>query len=176
MKKTYFRLLPALLAAALCVMALWAVPLGPVPVTLATLGVYLAAGLLPWRQAAAGVGLYVLLGAVGLPVFSGFTGGLHRLTGVTGGFLLGYILCAALASRLMAGKRPFMVPVGLLAGTAVLYTVGTLWYLAQSGGTLWGAVLVCVVPFLPGDAAKLLVATAVVWPLRRRLERLHRHK
>ena len=79
--------LTALLAAALCVMAPLAVPLGPVPVTLATLGVYLAAGLLgPWRGAAA-VGLYLLLGAVGVPVFAGFTAGFPVLFGVTGGYL-----------------------------------------------------------------------------------------
>ena len=90
--------LTALLAAALCVMAPMTVPLSPVPITLATLGVYLAAGLLgPWRGAAA-VGLYLLLGAVGVPVFAGFSAGFPVLFGLTGGFLWGYLPAVLIVS------------------------------------------------------------------------------
>ena len=165
--------LTALLAAALCVMAPLAVPLGPVPVTLATLGVYLAAGLLgPWRGAAA-VGLYLALGAVGVPVFAGFLGGVSRLAGPTGGFLLGYlpmaVICALFAARF--GTRRWAPLLGMVLGTAVLYTVGTVWLCLQTGVRPGEAVVVCVLPFLPGDCLKMAAAWLLGPMLRRRLER-----
>lgn len=165
--------LTALLAAALCVLAPLAVPVGFVPVTLATLGVYLAAGLLgSWRGTAA-VGLYLLLGAVGLPVFAGFSGGVQQLVGLTGGYLWGYLLCALTAGLLLQrSHRPVLVPVWLAAGTAVLYAVGTGWYWWQTGGTPGAAVAACVLPFLPADAIKIAVATALILPLRERVRRL----
>ena len=163
----------ALFAAALCVLAPLAVPVGFVPVTLATLGVYLAAGLLgPWRGTAA-VGLYLLLGAVGLPVFAGFTGGVQQLMGLTGGYLWGYLLCALTVGLLLKHSyRPALVPVWLACGTAVLYAAGTGWYWWQTGGTVGAALTVCVLPFLPADAVKIAVATALILPLGERVRRL----
>jgi len=163
----------ALFAAALCVLAPLAVPVGFVPVTLATLGVYLAAGLLgPWRGTAA-VGLYLLLGAVGAPVFAGFAGGVQQLVGLTGGYLWGYLLCALMAGLLLQrSHRPVLVPVWLAVGTAVLYAAGTGWYWWQTGGTPGAALAVCVMPFLPADVVKIAVATALILPLRERVGRI----
>ena len=163
--------LTALLAAALCVMAPWAVPLGPVPVTLATLGVYLAAGLLgPWRGATA-VGLYLLLGAVGVPVFAGFSAGFPVLFGVTGGFLWGYLPCVMVAGWLSRRGHPALWPLWLLGGTLILYAVGAVWYMLQTDVGLGGAVLT-VLPSLPGELIKIVVATALTIPLRERVRRL----
>ncbi len=162
--------LTALLAAALCVIAPIAVPLGPVPVTLATLGVYLAAGLLgPWRGAAA-VGLYLLLGAVGVPVFAGFTAGFPVLFGATGGFLWGYLPCVLVAGLLCRAGRPALLPLWLFCGTVVLYAMGAAWLFIH-GVTLAGA-LWLLVPAIPGDVAKIAVATALILPLRGRVDRL----
>lgn len=163
----------ALLSAALCILAPLAVPLGPVPVSLATLGVYVAAGLLgPWRGAAA-VGLYLLLGGIGVPVFAGFTGGFQQLIGVTGGFLWGYLLCAVTAGLLLRIRfSPAFVPLWLAAGTAVLYAAGAAWYMVQTGLGIGAALLTCVVPFIPGDVVKIAVATALILPLRGRVCRL----
>ena len=164
--------LTALLAAALCVMAPVAVPLGPVPVTLATLGVYLAAGLLgPWRGAAA-VGLYLLLGGIGVPVFAGFSAGFPHLFGLTGGFLWGYIPCVVLAGLLCSVGRREMTPVWLACGTVVLYVVGVAWYVWQSDVDLSFAMFACVTCTLPGEAVKIAVATGLILPLRKRVERL----
>lgn len=162
----------ALLAAALCVMAPLAVPLGPVPVTLATLGVYLAAGLLgPWRGCAA-VGLYLALGAVGVPVFAGFAGGFQQFTGLTGGFLWGYLLCALVAGGLCRRASKHLIPVWLSCGTAVLYAAGCGWYIWQTGAPLGAALLACVVPSLPGELVKIAVATGLILSLRDRVTRL----
>lgn len=166
-------LVTALLAAALCVMAPLAVPLGPVPVTLATLGVYLAAGLLGPGRGTAAVGVYLTLGAMGVPVFAGFAGGFQQLTGLTGGFLWGYLLCAATAGALTRlWQRPLMVPVALATGAVVLYGVGCGFYAWQTHTPLWTAVLTCGVPSLPGEAVKIAVASALILSLRGRVGRV----
>ena len=162
----------ALLTAALCVMAPMAVPIGPVPITLATLGIYLAAGLLgPWRGAAA-VGLYLALGAVGVPVFAGFSAGLPHLFGPAGGFLWGYLPCVIVAGLLCRGDRMGVLPLSLATGTAILYAVGVAWYMAQTGVDLADALLICVMFTLPGEAIKIAVATALIIPLRGRVNHL----
>lgn len=162
----------ALLAAALCVMAPFSLPVGPVPLTLATLGVYLAAALLGPAEGTAAVALYVLLGALGVPVFSGFTGGVQRLAGVTGGYIVGYILCAAVVGLLWRRlDKAWRLALALVCGTAVLYAFGTAWYVAQTGTPLWSALLLCVAPFLPGDAAKIIVICGGVPPLKKTLIR-----
>ncbi len=163
----------ALFAAVLCVLAPFAVPLGPVPVTLATLGVYLTAGLLgPWRGGAA-VSIYLLLGALGVPVFAGFTGGFPQLFGPTGGFLWGYLLCALLVGFLTRRlPRPALIPVWLTAGAVVLYAAGTAGYMAHTGVPLVGALAVCVVPSIPGELVKIAAATGLILSLRGPLTRL----
>ena len=170
--KLRYNVATALMAAALCVAAPVAVPLGPVPVTLATLVVYLAAGLLgPWRSAAA-VGLYLLLGAVGLPVFAGFSGGFPHLLGPTGGFLWGYLLCALLAGALCPRSRPALLPLWLAVGAAVLYAAGCGWYAWQTHTPLWTAVAVCALPCLAGEMVKIAVASGLILSLRGRVQRL----
>ena len=165
-------LLTALMAAALCVMAPWAISLLSVPATLATLGVYLAAGLLgPWRGTAA-VGLYLLIGAVGMPVFAGFSGGIQHLFGLTGGFLWGYLPCAFVAGLLCRHGKPQMTPLWLAIGTMVLYAIGVAWVVWQAQVNLATALLACVTYTLPGEAIKIMAATGLILPLKKRVERL----
>ena len=163
----------ALMAAVLCALSPWAIPVGVVPLSLSTLGVYLAVGLLGMRQGSAAVGVYLLLGALGVPVFAGFSGGLAHIVGPTGGYLPGYLACAVSAGALLAWQpRRCLVPLWLTVGTLVLYAVGTLWYLWQTACPLWSALAVCVLPFLVADGAKIAVATVVIWSLRGRLRPL----
>ena len=165
-------LLTALLAAALCVLAPLAVPLGPVPVTLATLGVYLAAGLLgPWRGCAA-VGLYLTIGALGVPVFAGFSGGFQQCIGPTGGFLWGYLLCALIAGLLGRIGGRALTPLWLVCGALSLYATGCGWFAWQTGTSWWAAVVLCGVPCLPGELVKIAVATGLILSLRDRVGRL----
>ena len=163
----------ALMAAVVCALSPWAIPVGLVPLSLSTLGVYVAVGLLGTRRGVTAVGVYLLLGALGVPVFSGFSGGLIHLVGPTGGYLLGYLLCALVAGALMARfPRRGLVPLWLTMGTLVLYAVGTLWYGWQTACPLWSALAVCVLPFLVADAVKIAAATIVIWSLRGRLRSL----
>ena len=169
--KTYALAMTAVMAAVTCVLAPVALPIGPIPITLCTLVIYLTAYLLPWRWATAATVVYILLGAVGMPVFTGFTGGVGKMLGPTGGYIVGYIplaLICALSVRLFPKKRVLQV-VGMLLGTAVLYALGTAWYCVQAQAALGAAVAACVFPFIPGDLLKIAVAVAAGPVLHARL-------
>jgi len=157
--------LSALFAALTAAGALVAVPLpfSPVPVTLQTLFTYLAVLLLGGRLAALSQLVYVLLGCAGLPVFAGMRGRIGVLLGPTGGYLLGFVV-GALAGGIVAEAGPPSRKRRLLSSvlaTAVIYALGALWLAVTAGLDLLHAVLVGVVPFVPGDAAKALIAVEV---------------
>ncbi|MDR1064927.1 MAG: biotin transporter BioY [Oscillospiraceae bacterium] len=170
----------AVFTALLCAVAPLSLPVGPVPVSLATLVIYIAAGVLGRGRAALAVFVYILLGAAGLPVFTGFSGGVQKLVGVTGGYILGYIPLAfmsgifpAVGARRGGGRViGIMYPVGMIAGTAALYALGTAWFVVSTGSALSYALAVCVAPFLPGDAVKIAVAAVTAPAIRRGLGKL----
>ena len=150
------------LFAALTVICAWiSVPLGPVPVTLQTFAVFLAAALLGPRRGTLAVGVYILLGVVGLPVFSGFKG----LNHVTFGYVLGFLplgLLTAAAEKLFPGRK-LALPMGMALGLLVCYLIGTVWfwYVMHFRGTEYGfgkILSLCVVPFLVPDLFKLGLA------------------
>lgn len=154
----------ALMAVMMAVCAWISIP-GPVPFTLQTFAVFAALVLLGGRRGTFAVVVYLLLGAVGLPVFSGFRGGLAALLGVTGGYILGFLAAAALY-WLMTAKLGDSLPVvvcGCVVGMAACYAFGTAWfmalYTAQTGPmTVGGALSACVLPFIPFDALKIALA------------------
>lgn len=166
----------ALMAALICVAAPFTIPVGAVPLSLGTFAVYIAGGVLGRKRAAAAVVVYILIGAVGMPVFTGFCGGLAKLLGVTGGYIIGYIPCAML-SGLFRDKtaKPWALPVGMLLGTAACYFFGTAWFILStaqgslSGSSITAALLTCVVPFLPFDALKIAAASVLSGALRTKL-------
>lgn len=166
----------AIMAALICIAAPFSIPVGLVPISLATFAVYLAGGLLGSKRGALAVVVYILIGAVGLPVFSGFSGGLAKLLGVTGGYIIGYVPCALLSGLLYdRTKRVWTLPIGMVLGTLACYLFGTVWFLvstaegAITGASAAAAIMTCVVPFLPGDAIKIAAACALAMPLRARL-------
>ena len=152
------------IAAATAILAVCAwisLPVGAIPVTLQTLGVCLVAGVFKAKRAFFAVAAYLLLGLVGVPVFSGFRGGVSVFFEPTGGFLLGFLLFAPVVGWLCKGGfwQRFLA---MLFGLVLLYAVGTVWFATlTSGAELSGfaaALSVCVLPFLPFDIAKLLLA------------------
>lgn len=162
----------AIFTALLCVAAPVSVPLPwLVPISLATLVVYIAAAVLGARRAAAAVLAYVTLGAVGVPVFSGYQAGFGVLFGVTGGYIIGYVPLALVAGRLTAlpMRRHCACALGMTAGTAVMYALGTSWYMLMTGSTISVALVSCVVPFVGVDIVKIAIATAIAVPLSDRL-------
>lgn len=158
----------AMFAALLCLCAWIAVPLGDAVVTMQTFGLFLTLGVLGGKRGCAAVLVYLLLGAVGLPVFSGFRGGLGALLGVTGGYILGFAALALvywMISALLPDKLPVRVCACIL-GLLVCYGFGTVWFyvLYVKGGNAIGigaVLLKCVVPYLLPDGIKLVLAVAL---------------
>lgn len=165
----------ALMAAVLCVLGPMSLPIGPIPITLANLAVYLSVAILGMRGSFLSVLIYLLLGAAGMPVFSGYAGGLAKLVGPTGGYLAGYLLVAVIGgcfADLFSGK---VIPtaIGMVLGTAALYFVGTLWFLFQTQSAVAYALSVCVYPFIPFDLGKILFAALFGKTIRSGLIRSH---
>ena len=165
----------AVMAALICVAGPLSIAIGPIPLSLASFAVYLAGAVLGAKRGTLAVALYLLIGLVGVPVFSGFSGGLQKLAGVTGGYLVGYLPCAlitGLAVKPEGGDTPkWKLPAFMVLGTAVLYLIGTAWFMIQTKNTLAAAMGMCVVPFLPGDAIKIVAATLLAPPIRKALYR-----
>lgn len=162
--------LTALMTALLCVAAPITLPIGPIPLSLTTAVLALSA-LLLGGGAALCCGLYLLMGLIGLPVFSGFTGGIGVLAGPKGGFLLAYLPVTALWGALLCKMKrlPGQAAV-LLTGTGLLYAAGCAWYAVQTGASAMAALTVCVLPFLPGDGVKIAAVLIGGRALRSRLK------
>lgn len=169
--KTYNMVRIAVFAAMLCAVAPFSVMLGPVPITFGTLIIYMAGGVLGKKPATVAVAVYILLGAFGLPVFSGFSGGFGKLFGVTGGYIIGYIPLAYISGYFSYDNKSRNA-FGMILGTIVLYIFGTAWFVIQTSTPVFSSLALCVLPFLPGDALKI-AASAVLSPMiRRRITRV----
>lgn len=139
-----------------------------IPFTMQTFGIFLIFALLGGRRGSLAVLVYLLMGAVGLPVFSGFTGGLGQLLHVTGGYLLGFqfgLLAMWLLERVL-GRRTWALAAAMLAGLAVCYAFGTAWLMLAYAGTtgaagLGSVLLLYVAPYVVPDLVKLALALAV---------------
>lgn len=163
-------------AAALMAICSWISIPAAVPFTMQTFAVFLTVGLLGGKRGTVAVLVYLLLGAVGLPVFSGFSGGLGHLMGPTGGYMIGFIATALV----MWGMEKFMgnstkvLVVSMVAGLLVCYAFGTAWFIVvysrSSGAIGVGAALsMCVIPYIIPDALKIALATLLTRRLKRHL-------
>ena len=165
------------IGAVFIVLCSWIALPGPVPFTLQTFGVFFVIGFLKGRRSLWAVGVYILMGLVGIPVFSGFTGGAGTLLGATGGFILGFAV-AALVCRLTERwwQKGFGVKLAsMLLGLVICYGLGTLWYAyvfsAGSRGGFVSALSVCVVPFIVPDIVKVLAAAVLSGTIEKRLKK-----
>ena len=153
----------SLCAALMCVCS-WIQFPSAVPFTLQTFAVFFIALTFGTKKALTSTVIYILLGAVGLPVFSGFQGGVGALRGATGGFVLGFIpsvIAVSLLARKFA-KSFLSSAVCCLPGLAICYVSGLLWYVfVYGGGNLKSAFFVCVLPFIVPDVLKIILASTV---------------
>lgn len=158
----------ALMAALTAAGAYIAIPIGPVPIVLQNLFVMLAGLLLGGRWGLISVGVYLLAGAMGLPVFAGGTGGVGKFVGPTGGYLLGFAAAAYLIGLISEnGRGRVAVDVlAMLAGTLVIYAFGVSWLKVVTGMSFSKAVAVGMLPFLIGDAVKIAAAIPIARVLR----------
>lgn len=139
------------------------VPIGPVPIVLQNMFVFLAGLLLGSRWGLASVAVYLLAGICGLPVFAGGTGGIGRFAGPTGGFLLGYLPVVFLVGWIAERQpgRMFRDVAAMLLGAAVLYACGVPWLKMVTGMPLAKALAVGMYPFLLGDGIKIAAAALI---------------
>ena len=159
-----------LFAALLALCAWLSFPLGDAAITLQTFGIFLCLGVLGGKRGTAAIFVYLLLGAAGLPVFSGFRGGIGALLSTTGGYLTGFLACGLLYWLLTAFKTPSLP--AMAAGLLLCYCFGSFWYYTiyiESGSavTVGFIILKCVLPYLLPDAIKLFLA----WRLSQKLKR-----
>lgn len=164
----------AIFAAIICIAAPFSVQIGPIPITFATFAIYLAGAVIGGKRGMIAVIVYIMLGAVGLPVFSNFNGGFAALLGPTGGYIIGYVPLVFLTGIFaeMNSKKHWTMVIGMLLGTVALYTFGTAWFMIMTGSGLGRALSLCALPFIPGDGLKIVCVTAVAMPLRAKLNRV----
>lgn len=160
--RIYILCVTAVMTAVTCVLAPFSIPIGPVPISLTNLVIYISLYLLGWKMATASYIVYILIGLAGLPVFSGFSGGPAKLAGPTGGYIVGFIPMAIIAGlTIRYFKNRFVQFVGMVVGTAVCYVFGTAWFCVLMDSTVAAALSTCVIPFIPGDILKMIAALAV---------------
>ncbi len=176
----YRYVLCGLMAAIICLFAPISVPIGPIPVSLTNLVLYIAVYILSVGDAMLSLAVYMLIGIAGLPVFSGYSGGIAKLAGPTGGYLVGFfpmlLILGIVFLYVKKMKSPLiraliMIVAGVLA-TGVLYALGTVWFVYQMECTWEYALSVCVIPFIPFDIGKIIIANIVGPMIRKPLSRL----
>ena len=139
-----------------------------IPFTLQTFGIFLTVGVLGGKRGTLSVLIYLLLGIIGIPVFSGFTGGVGRLLGTTGGYIIGFLLSAMVmwAMEQFLGKKRWVLAISMVLGLIVCYAFGTMWFMfvyANSTGPIgvWTALGWCVFPYIIPDLIKIALALAL---------------
>jgi biotin transport system substrate-specific component len=151
-------------------------PFSPVPITLQTFFVLLAGAMLGKRLGSLSQGGYLMVGIFGLPVFTGGLYGLARLFGPTGGYLIGFVLASFVIGKLLGNndEAPFVkICAAMLVGLAILFTTGTLQLAAVFNIPIQKAVMLGVLPFIPGDIIKLLAAATIYQRVQKQARSLY---
>ena len=160
------------MTAVTCILGPFSIPLpfSPVPISFTNLAIYLAAYVLGMKACTVSYLIYMLLGMVGVPVFSGFTGGPAKLAGPTGGYIIGFIAMAIIAGLVIDHfHQPWLQLIGMIVGTIICYVLGTAWFCFEAKSTVSGALSICVFPFIPGDLIKMIIAMLIGPAIKKRL-------
>lgn len=156
--------LVSLFSAVIAVSAQIAVPLGTIPFTLQTMAVLVASALLGLKRGVTSVAVYILLGIVGLPVFSGFRGGIGVLAGPTGGYITAFLIVGLIVGISVDkfGRNFSVLILSMLAGLLLCYVFGTLWFVLSTGTDFYSAFMLCVVPYVIFDLLKIIGSAVLV--------------
>lgn len=149
-----------------------------IPVTLQTMAVCITAGLLGTKRGILTITVYLLIGFVGVPVFSNFSAGVGQLMGPTGGYLIGFIFTVLTvgAATEFFGDKIWVYPLSMIVGIAVLYAFGTAWYIIiynranADAVTVSSALAMCVIPFIIPDLIKIALATFFCKALKKHIK------
>lgn len=171
--KTYDIVYIAVFAVIMAICSWISIP-AAVPFTLQTFGVFIAAGVLGGKRGTLSVLVFILLGAVGIPVFANFSGGIGVLAGPTGGYIIGFLFSALVmwAMEKLPGKKSIMQIVSMVVGLVVCYAFGTAWFMVVYGKANGPVGLVtalgwCVFPFIIPDLIKIALAYVLSRKLRK---------
>ncbi len=171
--KTYDIVYIAVFAVIMAICSWISIP-AAVPFTLQTFGVFIAVGVLGGKRGSLSVLVFILLGAIGIPVFANFSGGIGVLAGPTGGYIIGFLFSALLmwAIEKLPGKKSVMQIVSMIAGLIVCYAFGTVWFVIVYGRMngpigFTAALASCVVPFIIPDIIKIALAYVLSRKLRK---------
>lgn len=158
----------ALMAAVTCILAPLSIPIGPIPISLTNLVVYFTVYVIGLKAGTCSYCLYVLLGVVGLPVFSGYVGGPAKIAGPTGGYIVGFVLMALIGGYVIekTNRNMVLVIIAWIVGTMVDYALGTEWFAYVQHCTVGYALKVCVYPFIVFDLIKIVAATFLAKAVR----------
>ncbi|MFV9509691.1 biotin transporter BioY [Tepidibacillus sp. LV47] len=175
--KTRDWVLSAMMTAVIAILAQLSIPIGPVPITLSIFGVFLSAGLLGPKMGTISVILYILLGAIGVPVFANFSGGIHVLLGKTGGYLFGYIIATYFIGKFFEKSKDKSIRyrsihfiVLSLIGLVIIYTLGAI-QLKYVLNLSWAkAFEFGVAPFILFDIIKIVIASIIIVPIKQSLK------
>ncbi len=149
-------------------------PFTPIPLSLCMAGSYLAGVLLPMRYALYSQIIYILLGIIGLPVFSGFSGGIGHIAGPTGGYIAAYplmVILASFVSSRFSKRTPFAFGLGMGCALIVCYLFGSVWYSIVGHISLGQAFLGAVIPFIPMDLVKIVLFSLLAAALDKALKK-----
>lgn len=181
--RLFHMVLIALMTAVMSVLSPFSIPLpfSPVPLSLTTFVLYLSLYITGPKYTFISCLLYLLLGLIGMPVFSGFSGGPGKLLGPTGGYLIGYLFIPLITALFPLTKNIFKLTFRvrlihgftLVLGTFCCYLVGTFWLAYQTDISCTGAFLSGVLPFIPGDICKIALALLLGPFIRLRLQKAH---
>lgn len=166
----------SLITAIMCVLGPFTImlPISPVPFSIVSFMMYLSAYILGMKKSVISCILYIFIGAIGLPVFSSFTGGIGKILGPTGGYIVGYIFMTMVCGWIIEKwtQNYIMHIIGMILGTVVCYLIGTIWLSIQAGINVYAALAAGVLPFIVGDAIKILIISFIGPILRKRLKKL----
>ena len=168
---TYQMVTCALMAAIMCILGPISIQIGPVPISFTMVAVFLAVFVLGPKFGCISYVIYYMLGLVGLPVFSGGAGGIGKIAGPTGGYLIGMFFMALIVG-LFLKKFPtcwYMLLLGMILGDAANYVFGTAWFVISTNSTIQYALEVCVFPFILVDLVKMIISLIVGMAVRRQL-------
>lgn len=165
-----------LITAITCILAPLSIPLpfSPVPVSLTNLVLFISVYLLGAKASTISCFIYLCLGAVGLPVFSGFSGGFGKIAGPTGGYLIGFLFLTLIAGMILERnpKSKLYAITGMLLGMIVTYLFGTLWLCKLLKVSFLQGLTIGVIPYLIFDAAKIAIACLIGPTLSKRINKI----
>lgn len=165
----------AVMCALTCIVSPFSIPIpiSPVPIALTPLVIFLSVYLLGWKKGTLSCIIYILIGLIGLPIFSGFTGGAAKLIGPTGGYIIGYIPMAIAAGIIIQkyNSNRIICFLGMLLGIAICYLFGTAWLAVQAHMDFYAALLAGVIPYIPGDIVKIIIVLLVAPPIKNALSK-----